>query len=229
MDILDLEGIRYHGSMAMRTSLGSVVHSDLSEEDDGTVEGEDVPLPAVPLDLHDHLPRGQQDIFERPRPWTEIAAAKQAATIQVFRTTARSAARAARGKESALTHIAVTYSRGEQLLRNMTPQWWYTRRDAVLLDILQELGLEHFPTLGKALSARQMRLAGRKKIWTTEELLSLDQRELAEGIRVEGEHTDDPREAQQIAADHLAEFSDYYTRILVMEGDAKSDQIRAKE
>lgn len=38
--------------------------------------------------------------------------------------------------------------------------------------------------------------------------------ELAVGIKVEMEHTDDPREAEKIARDHIAEKPDYYTRLV---------------
>lgn len=41
--------------------------------------------------------------------------------------------------------------------------------------------------------------------------------ELAAGIAVEKEHTDNPAEAREIALDHLAEFPDYYTRLAKME------------
>lgn len=40
--------------------------------------------------------------------------------------------------------------------------------------------------------------------------------ELAAGIEVEKEHTDNPAEAREIALDHLAEFPDYYTRLAKM-------------
>jgi RNase H-fold protein (predicted Holliday junction resolvase) len=39
--------------------------------------------------------------------------------------------------------------------------------------------------------------------------------ELAVGIKVEMEHTDDPEEAKKIAMDHLAERPDYYKKLLV--------------
>ena len=41
--------------------------------------------------------------------------------------------------------------------------------------------------------------------------------QLAQGIRVEMEHTDDPREAREIALDHLMELPDYYSRLAKME------------
>lgn len=37
--------------------------------------------------------------------------------------------------------------------------------------------------------------------------------ELARGIEVEKEHTDNLAVAREIALDHLAEFPDYYTRL----------------
>ena len=45
--------------------------------------------------------------------------------------------------------------------------------------------------------------------------------ELAAGIKVEFEHTDDPNISKKIALDHLAEIPDYYTRLAEMEKQAK--------
>ena len=44
-----------------------------------------------------------------------------------------------------------------------------------------------------------------------------DAADLAEGIKVEREHTDDPQVAKEIAKDHLSEFPDYYKRLGRME------------
>lgn len=46
--------------------------------------------------------------------------------------------------------------------------------------------------------------------------------ELKKGTRVEMEHTDDPKKAEKIALDHLAEDPMYYTRLLAMEREAKN-------
>jgi hypothetical protein len=48
-----------------------------------------------------------------------------------------------------------------------------------------------------------------------------DKDELAKGIKVEMEHTNDPEVAKSIARDHLSEIKDYYTRLLKMEAEAK--------
>lgn len=45
--------------------------------------------------------------------------------------------------------------------------------------------------------------------------------ELEMGIKVEQEHTNNLAMARRIALDHLAEFPDYYTRLMKMEDDAK--------
>ena len=50
-----------------------------------------------------------------------------------------------------------------------------------------------------------------------------DADELAKGIKVEMEHTDDEETAKAIAKDHLAEIKDYYTRLLKMEAEAKGE------
>lgn len=47
-----------------------------------------------------------------------------------------------------------------------------------------------------------------------------DKDELAKGIKVEMEHTSSKEMATRIAIDHLAEISDYYTRLKKMEEDA---------
>lgn len=51
----------------------------------------------------------------------------------------------------------------------------------------------------------------------------VDPKELEKGIEVELEHTDDKEEAKKIALDHLAEFDDYYTRLIKMETDAEKE------
>lgn len=48
----------------------------------------------------------------------------------------------------------------------------------------------------------------------------VDQNELAEGIKVESEHTYNELMARKIAVDHLLEIPDYYTRLKKMEESA---------
>ena len=57
----------------------------------------------------------------------------------------------------------------------------------------------------------------------TEEKGKYDPSELAKGIEVEKEHTEDAKVAERIAKDHLDEFPDYYTRLARMEKQAKKD------
>lgn len=47
-----------------------------------------------------------------------------------------------------------------------------------------------------------------------------DPQQLRMGIKVQREHTDDPRLAREIAKDHLSEIPDYYTRLLRMQRQA---------
>ena len=49
----------------------------------------------------------------------------------------------------------------------------------------------------------------------------VDPKELADGIKVEAEHTDDPAVAKLIALDHLAEYKHYYTGLKKMEKELK--------
>jgi len=55
--------------------------------------------------------------------------------------------------------------------------------------------------------------------------LQVDATELYEGTMEELEHTDDWREAMQIAVDHLQEHGDYYTRLKAagLMGDGEAD------
>lgn len=52
-----------------------------------------------------------------------------------------------------------------------------------------------------------------------------DREQLAMGIEVEMEHTNDPRIATEIAMDHLEEIGDYYTRLSKMEEEAKAEAL----
>lgn len=56
----------------------------------------------------------------------------------------------------------------------------------------------------------------------------IDPQELAMGIKVEREHTKDPRVARKISLDHLSEFAHYYTGLARMERElkAKGDEAR---
>ncbi len=51
----------------------------------------------------------------------------------------------------------------------------------------------------------------------------IDPEQLKMGIKIEMEHTDDPKIAEKIARDHLAEIADYYTRLVKMEEEAKNE------
>lgn len=48
---------------------------------------------------------------------------------------------------------------------------------------------------------------------------SFNSTELAKGIKVEMEHTDDPKKAKEIAMDHLVEDPAYYSKLSQIEGD----------
>jgi len=50
--------------------------------------------------------------------------------------------------------------------------------------------------------------------------------ELAMGIEIEKEHTDDPAIAEKIARDHLAEMPDYYTKLKEMEKSSEAGDRR---
>lgn len=56
-----------------------------------------------------------------------------------------------------------------------------------------------------------------------------DPKQLAMGKKVEMEHTDDPRKAEEVARDHLTEFSDYYSRLKKMEAAAEKAKEGAAE
>jgi hypothetical protein len=50
---------------------------------------------------------------------------------------------------------------------------------------------------------------------------SYDLGQLKMGIEVEKEHTNNPKIAERITKDHLAEIPDYYTRLAIMEKEGK--------
>ena len=50
-----------------------------------------------------------------------------------------------------------------------------------------------------------------------------DPEELKMGIKIETEHTNNLSIAKRITLDHLAEFSDYYTRLMKMEEEAREE------
>lgn len=52
----------------------------------------------------------------------------------------------------------------------------------------------------------------------------VDQGQLRKGIKVEKEHTPEKPVAKRIATDHLAEISDYYSRLDKMESSAKKTE-----
>lgn len=56
-----------------------------------------------------------------------------------------------------------------------------------------------------------------------------DPKELKMGIEVEKEHTTSPLIAEKIAKDHLAEVSDYYTRLTKMEKEAGVEEQKLSE
>lgn len=47
--------------------------------------------------------------------------------------------------------------------------------------------------------------------------------QIAKGIQIEMEHTDDPHKALEISMDHLTEIPDYYDRLEAMEAEAKGE------
>lgn len=63
----------------------------------------------------------------------------------------------------------------------------------------------------------------RRRRISKEDKQLLFKRQLKIGIKVEMEHTNNPKIAEKIARDHLREFPDYYTRLLKMEAKAKKE------
>lgn len=52
-----------------------------------------------------------------------------------------------------------------------------------------------------------------------------DPKEFKMGLRVEHEHTNDPKIAELVVKDHLSELSDYYSRLEKMEDEGKKKEI----
>jgi hypothetical protein len=61
--------------------------------------------------------------------------------------------------------------------------------------------------------------SGRSKDFTGK----YDPEQLKLGIEIEMEHTNDKDIAERIAKDHLAEFTDYYSRLITMEKEAEGE------
>ena len=53
-------------------------------------------------------------------------------------------------------------------------------------------------------------------------------RQLKTGIRVEMEHTNDPKVARIIALQHIEEIPDYYNRLMLMEDNAQDQEVKGK-
>lgn len=56
-----------------------------------------------------------------------------------------------------------------------------------------------------------------------------DKNELKKGIKIEQEHSDNPKICKAIAKDHLSEFPDYYTRLEKMEKEAAKKWKKSKD
>ena len=53
-----------------------------------------------------------------------------------------------------------------------------------------------------------------------------DKEDLKKGIKVEMEHTDDPRKAAEIAMDHLSEDPKYYDKLATIEKEGNMTRVR---
>lgn len=95
-------------------------------------------------------------------------------------------------------------------------------KDEKVHDLADKLGIEHSELEGNIYALLTTYLAiGKHKDSKDDEF---DPDQLKMGIEVEAEHTDDPAIAKEIAKDHLAEVSDYYTRLKKMEADSESSK-----
>jgi hypothetical protein len=50
--------------------------------------------------------------------------------------------------------------------------------------------------------------------------------QIEKGKKIEMEHTDDPKEAERVAMDHLVEIPDYYDRLVKMEKEAEEENLK---
>jgi hypothetical protein len=106
----------------------------------------------------------------------------------------------------------------ELLKKNPSPS------DEVIHELAEEMGIH--PSM---LEAKVYAMLG-KELKTAQKHdhvpdSAFNPKQLAMGIKVEKEHTDDPEKAKEISKDHLAEFPDYYTRLKKMEAEGE----KAKE
>ena len=78
------------------------------------------------------------------------------------------------------------------------------------------------PLFSNAVKARKEKLVGGKA--DGKDPKDFNSKELRKGFEIEMEHTKDPDVSLEITMDHLAEFPDYYTRLVAMEREAGSEQ-----
>ena len=67
-----------------------------------------------------------------------------------------------------------------------------------------------------------------REIQTPAKEKDVDAKQLAMGIKVEMEHTDDPAEVKVIALQHLAEVDDYYTRLKKVEQESLRESFKER-
>lgn len=93
--------------------------------------------------------------------------------------------------------------------------------DDIVHNFAEEIGMEHddlerkiYAILSSFLSFGKFNESGKSES-------DFDPKQIEMGIKVEYEHTKNPHISKRIALDHLAEFSDYYTRLDKMENEAE--------
>jgi len=105
----------------------------------------------------------------------------------------------------------------------------------IVREVIRKVGDEYavYPKKGgKRLGTHSTRKAAEKQlaaIHINKEVIEpadpseVDRKELKMGIRVEMEHTDDPKEAQHIALQHLAEDPKYYSKLATLNLEGEHD------
>lgn len=105
----------------------------------------------------------------------------------------------------------------------------------IVREVIRKVGDEYavYPKKGgKRLGTHSTRKAAEKQlaaIHINKEVIEpadpskVDRKELVMGIRVEMEHTDDPKEAAKIALQHLAEDPKYYSKLATLNLEGEHD------
>lgn len=121
------------------------------------------------------------------------------------------------GNQNKYTHVAV-YAGDHKVWQ--VPEWGAAPEKKNLADVVKEWDQPRKYLKGGIMKKADLIPHGRAD---NQPDANFDSEELALGVKVEQEHTDNKDLAKEIAKDHLAEMPDYYTKLIEMEKKACGD------